>query len=96
MEKESSVGNVIVYLGLAVFVLLILGNIATCATSRKVGADCCDGTSTTATSSGACSGHGGVRNWRKHYWYSDMEEPWKSIGHAFSGVSLEESQCKDE
>lgn len=66
MDKEPGIRNVIVYLALAVVVLLIAGNIATCATSRKVGADCCDGTSTTATSSGACSGHGGVRNWRKH------------------------------
>lgn len=40
MDKEPGIRNVIVYLALAVVVLLIAGNIATCATSRKVGADC--------------------------------------------------------
>jgi len=96
MEKESWFRNILVYVGIVVIPLLIVGNIATCATAKRVGADCCDGTSTTATSSGACSGHGGVRNWRKHYWFSDMDEPWKSIGRAFSGISLEDSQCQGE
>lgn len=31
--------------------------------SLRKGAYCNDGTYTTATGSGACSGHGGVKNW---------------------------------
>jgi hypothetical protein len=34
-----------------------------CPASQRTGAICNDGTTTTATGSGACSSHGGVRSW---------------------------------
>jgi hypothetical protein len=47
-------------------VMTIGGSIAQ-ATRHRVGAVCNDGTSSTATGSGACSHHGGVSCWK----YSD-------------------------
>jgi hypothetical protein len=34
-----------------------------CAAANRTGAICNDGTTSTATGSGACSSHGGVKNW---------------------------------
>ncbi len=34
-----------------------------CPASERTGAVCNDGTTSSATGSGACSSHGGVRNW---------------------------------
>lgn len=66
---------------LVVFFLLyiIIGNIVSCASSRRIGAICEDETKSNATGSGACSHHGGVDQWRYKYWYSDLDEPYKSF-----------------
>jgi hypothetical protein len=34
-----------------------------CPSASRTGCECNDGTSSTATGSGACSGHGGVKCW---------------------------------
>jgi hypothetical protein len=47
--------------------VMALGGMQAQITRHRVGATCEDGTASTATSSGACSHHGGVRCWQ----YSD-------------------------
>jgi len=47
--------------------VMTLGGGAAQDTRHRIGALCNDGTSSTATGSGACSHHGGVRCWK----YSD-------------------------
>jgi hypothetical protein len=53
----------------------ILANVYAYASRKSIGAECCDEWFSNSTSSGACSGHGGVRNWRYHYWYHDTKHP---------------------
>jgi len=48
-------------------------NMYTCATSKRVGAQCCDETMSSATGSGACSHHDGVMCWEYEYWYSKSD-----------------------
>ena len=47
--------------------VMTIGGSATQTTRHRIGAVCNDGTSSTATGSGACSHHGGVSCWK----YSD-------------------------
>jgi len=52
---------------------IVIGLIAfiffTCVSRHRVGCHCFDGTNTSATSSGACSHHGGVMYWKHDYWW---------------------------
>lgn len=46
------------------FLILIFGLLSgNCASGRRIGAVCKDGTTTSATGKGACSHHGGVDHW---------------------------------
>ena len=76
-----------------VVLYFILGNIVTCVSKKRIGAECCDETLSSATGSGACSHHGGVRQWRYEYWYSDIDEPYNSIFKHTIGGSRSENNC---
>lgn len=52
-----------------IIIVSILLFFFTCASRRRYGATCSDGTSSGAISSGACSHHGGVRYWKHKYWW---------------------------
>jgi hypothetical protein len=41
----------------------------TCASRKRVGATCKDGSTSYSTGSGTCSHHNGVRRWRYEYWW---------------------------
>lgn len=49
---------------LTIFVTLSCEDEGDCPPSDRIGAVCKDGTSSTATGSGACSHHGGVDYWK--------------------------------
>ncbi len=79
MTKEKFI-NILLGVPLTLLVLYVMvGNLATCASKKRIGAECCDGTISNATGEGACSNHDGVRRWRHTYWYSDMDEPFKTL-----------------
>ena len=81
---------------LTLFIIyFIVGNLITWASAKRVGAECCDQTTTSATDSGACSHHGGVRRWKKTYWYSNMDAPYKTFFKHTVGGRLEDSKCED-
>lgn len=82
-------------IGIIFIIYFIFGNLLTCATAKRIGAECCDETISNATGSGACSHHGGVRHWRKSYWYSDLDEPYKSFFKYTVGGRLGDSMCED-
>ncbi|MBL7877433.1 MAG: hypothetical protein JNL53_17340 [Cyclobacteriaceae bacterium] len=46
-----------------VFVIVSMFGVSCEEPCVRVGAKCKDGTTSTATGSGACSGHGGVKEW---------------------------------
>ena len=54
---------------------IIIGLITYNVEKRRIGAICCDDWNSEAKGSGACSYHGGVREWRVSYQYNDYEEP---------------------
>jgi hypothetical protein len=79
-NPEVSKRSQFLMLTIPIFVIyLTIGGLLTWATSTRIGAECYDGTFSSATGSGACSHHEGVRHWKKEYWYSDMDEPYKSF-----------------
>jgi hypothetical protein len=51
------------------FICLVLMSWFTCATRKRSGCHCRDGSNSSATGSGACSWHGGVRYWKHTYWW---------------------------
>jgi len=50
-------------------VAVLLTGCFTCATRKRDGCICRDGTNSSAIGSGACSWHGGVRHWTYLYWW---------------------------
>ena len=93
--KNQKTKNILfAYSFMIFFLYLIIGNLTTCVTAKRIGAECCDGTISDATESGACSYHGGVQRWRKTYWYSDMNEPWSSFFQITLGnVNTDSHDC---
>jgi hypothetical protein len=67
IEKQESKFKILLIL----FFTLMIGGCYTCGTKEKIGAKCMDGTSSSATGTGACSHHGGVRYWKYEYWWDD-------------------------
>ena len=67
IEKDSKT------IGQKIFSFIIVSLIAitlfTCATRKRKGATCWDGSSSGATGSGACSSHKGVMYWEHKYWW---------------------------
>ncbi len=61
-ENKSNFGCLIL---IAVVLLLLY----TCGSRKRIGATCRDGSSSYSTSSGTCSHHNGVRNWKYEYWW---------------------------
>lgn len=51
-------------------ILLISFVLFTCGIRTRKGANCWDGSHSSATGSGACSHHHGVRNWKHDYWWN--------------------------
>jgi hypothetical protein len=51
------------------FMLIIVMVLFTCASQKRVGCHCNDGTESSATGRGACSHHGGVMYWKNEYWW---------------------------
>jgi hypothetical protein len=51
------------------FICLALTGCFTCATRKRSGCHCWDGTNSSARGSGACSWHGGVMYWEHTYWW---------------------------
>ncbi len=54
-----------------VFIMLFLSGCVTCATRKREGCKCWDGSNSYAVGSGACSHHGGVMYWKHHYWWDN-------------------------
>ena len=52
-----------------IYVALISLVLFTCASRDRSGCHCWDGSESSATSSGACSHHGGVMYWEHEYWW---------------------------
>ncbi len=52
-----------------IFFLTLFTGCFTCATRKRDGCNCRDGTVSSATGSGACSWHGGVSSWTHEYWW---------------------------
>jgi hypothetical protein len=46
---------------------------------KRIGAVCCDDSKSLATGSGACSFHGGVREWEISYKYNEYKEPFNTL-----------------
>jgi hypothetical protein len=80
------------------FILYIfIGNVVSCSTAKRIGAECCDETFSDATGSGACSWHGGVRRWRYKYWYSDLDDPYCSFfKYTIPGTINSTKKCEDD
>ncbi len=68
MSKKNQDNGSTTFIFLALFMLIFL----TCGTRKRDGAKCWDGTRSYATGRGACSHHGGVRNWTYEYWWEDL------------------------
>lgn len=50
---------------------------------ERIGAVCCDEWNSSATGSGACSSHGGVREWEIKYHYEEYDEPFNTVHKIF-------------
>jgi hypothetical protein len=50
---------------------------------ERIGAVCCDEWNSSATDSGACSYHGGVREWEVKYRYEEYDEPFNTVHKIF-------------
>lgn len=64
----------LVEVGFYSFLFLLLGGLITECTAPREGANCGDGSHSSATGRGACSWHGGVSSWDKDYWWEDDSE----------------------
>jgi len=53
----------------SILILFVIMSLITCASRKRIGAKCYDGTNSYSTSSGTCSHHGGVKNWKYEYWW---------------------------
>lgn len=51
------------------FIVLFILTFFTCASRKRVGAICRDGTSSSSYGSGTCSHHNGVSSWKYEYWW---------------------------
>ena len=71
---------------------------------ERIGSRCCDEWDSSATGSGACSGHGGVREWEVKYHYEEYEEPINTVHKIFyfwyalneDHIELDYVGCDDE
>lgn len=78
--------------GLAVQVdSLVQGCLTTSLYSYRIGATCNDGTSSSATGSGACSHHGGVAQWRMATGYSKSETECRTEAEVLLGIKTPDS-----
>jgi hypothetical protein len=65
----------------ALFILIpyfIIGFLSYNVEKKRIGAVCCDDWKSKATGSGACSSHGGVREWEIDYNYKEYAEPFNT------------------
>jgi len=77
--KTSWVTSIII-IGISYFIIGILTyNVK----KERIGAVCCDEWNSSATGSGACSSHGGVREWEIKYHYEEYDEPFNTVHKIF-------------
>ena len=58
---------------------IIIGLLTYNVEKKRIGAICCDDWRSESKGSGACSFHGGVREWRVRYQYNDYVEPLNTL-----------------
>ena len=61
----------------------IIGIITYNVKKERIGAVCCDEWNSSAKGSGACSSHGGVREWEIKYHYEEYDEPFNTVHKIF-------------
>ena len=77
--KTSWVTSILI-IGISYFIIGILTyNVK----KERIGAVCCDEWNSSATGSGACSSHGGVREWEIKYHYEEYDEPFNTVHKIF-------------
>lgn len=63
-QKSNNIGCILIFIIVLAFITFTAGG-------KRIGCKCNDGTDSYATGSGACSHHGGVRYWKRKYWWQD-------------------------